>query len=241
MAEQETAVAILDTEQHLPELTREERAFGLAQRQATALATSDLVPAAYQGNVANCLIAMNLAKRIGTDPLMVMQNLDVIHGKPSFRSTFMIACLNQSGIFSPLRYRFEGEGDDRTCFAYATEKSTGELIEGPKVSIAMAKAEGWYNRKGSKWKTMPDLMQSYRAAAFFVRTIAPELTMGLSTAEEMEDRSGSARDVTTQSSSAREKVLAEAERQRQDADAEQPQREEFNGPPGGDDEGGEEI
>ena len=43
----------------------------------------------------------------------------------------------------------------------------GDRIEGPTVTIAMAKAEGWYGRSGSKWPTMPDLMLSYRSAAFF--------------------------------------------------------------------------
>ena len=123
--------------------TNEERAFALAQREATALENSDLVPTSFQGNVANCLIAINLAKRIGADPLMVLQNLDVIHGRPSFRATFLIACLNQCGRFTPLRYRIEGEGDEKTCTAIANDKETGEEYEGPPVSMAMAKAEGW--------------------------------------------------------------------------------------------------
>jgi hypothetical protein len=48
----------------------------------------------------------------------------------------------------------------------------------------MAKAEGWYNKAGSKWKTMPELMLMYRAAAFFARLYTPDLTMGFKTAEE---------------------------------------------------------
>ena len=45
-------------------------------------------------------------------------------------------------------------------------------------SIAMAKAEGWYAKNGSKWKTMEDLMLRYRSAAFFARTVAPEVALG---------------------------------------------------------------
>ena len=51
----------------------------------------------------------------------------------------------------------------------------------------MAKAEGWLQKQGSKWQTMPDLMLRYRAAAFFARQYAPELTMGMHTAEEVAD------------------------------------------------------
>ncbi len=121
--------------------TMEERHFALAQREAKALASSDLVPKEFRGNVPNCLIALNLAKRIKADPLMVLQNLDVIHGRPAFRATFLIACLNQCGRFTPLRYRITGEGDDKTCVALANDINTGEEYEGPPVSIGMAKAE----------------------------------------------------------------------------------------------------
>lgn len=167
--------------------TIKERDFALSQREATALANSTLVPKEFQGNVANCLIALNLARRIGADPLMVLQNLDVIHGRPAFRATFLIACLNQCGRFTPLRYRITGEGDERTCVAVANDMKTGEEYEGPPVSIRMAREEGWSTKSGSKWKTMPDLMLRYRAAAFFARTTAPEVAMGLYTADEIED------------------------------------------------------
>lgn len=181
------------TENNAPNVlpTTRERDFELSQREAMALSNSSLVPKEFQGQVANCLIALNLAQRIGADPLAVMQNLDVIHGRPSFRATFLIACLNQCGRFTRWRYRISGEGDDRTCIAVANDRETGEEYEGPPVSMAMAKAEGWSTKTGSKWRTMPDLMLRYRAAAFFARTIAPEVAMGLYTAEEIHDMSPS--------------------------------------------------
>ena len=51
----------------------------------------------------------------------------------------------------------------------------------------MAKAEGWLTKTGSKWQTMPELMLKYRAAAFFGRLYAPEVLMGMQTAEEVID------------------------------------------------------
>ena len=51
----------------------------------------------------------------------------------------------------------------------------------------MAKAEGWVDKSGSKWKTMPELMMRYRAAAFFGRLYAPEITMGMHSVEEIVD------------------------------------------------------
>ena len=165
------------------------QSFELAQRIAKCFAASSLVPKAYQGNLPNCVIALNMASRMGADPMMVMQSLYVVHGTPSWSAQFLIATFNKCGRFSSIRYDFTGtEGaDDWGCRATATELSTGEFLVGPLVTIALAKKEGWFQKPGSKWQTMPEQMLRYRAAAWFVRTIAPEIAMGLQTAEEMRD------------------------------------------------------
>lgn len=160
-------------------------AWDLVQRVAKAFATSTLVPQAYQGNVANCIIALEMANRMGASPLQVMQNLYIVHGSPGWSSKFLIACFNQCGRFSSLRYEWN---EDRTaCRAWAIEKSTSERIDGPTVTLQMAKDEGWSTKSGSKWKTMPELMLMYRAAAFLIRTYAPEISMGLQTEDELFD------------------------------------------------------
>lgn len=158
-------------------------------QHARMLADSDIIPAAYQRKPNNCVIAIELASRLGSSPLLVMQSLDIIQGKPSWSSKFLIATVNHCGRFSPIRYRFSGRPntDDYSCVAYATEKDTGEVLEGPMVSIGMAKAEGWATRSGSKWKTMPQLMLMYRSAAFWSRVYCPEVSMGLHTSDEIED------------------------------------------------------
>ena len=164
--------------------------FETAQRMAQALCSSNIVPTAYQGsnNLANCIIALDIANRLGSNPLMIMQNLYVVHGNPSFSSKFLIACLNNCGKFSPIRYEFKGKpgSDDWSCRASAVDKQ-GEILSGAWVSIKMAKDEGWYGKNGSKWKTMPELMLQYRAAAFFQRVYAPEISMGLISREEYDD------------------------------------------------------
>ena len=158
--------------------------FEQAQRQAKALSASDLVPQQYKGNVANTLVALEIANRIGASPLMVMQNLHIIHGRPSWSSTFVIAAINGSGKFTALRF----VGDlAKGIKAVATEKATGQTVEGPTVTMEMAKAEGWLNKAGSKWHTMPELMMRSRAAAFFGRLYAPEITMGMHSVEEVVD------------------------------------------------------
>ncbi len=163
--------------------------FDLMQRGARLLAASSLVPKEYQGNLPNCVIALNMATRIGADPLLVMQNLYVVHGRPGWSSKFLIASFNQCGRFSAIRYEWEGKAgaDDWGCRAGATEKATGEKITGPLITINTSKDEGWYGKTGSKWKTIPELMLMYRSAGWLVNTHAPEISMGLNTAEELHD------------------------------------------------------
>lgn len=163
------------------------QSFDHAQRVAKMLCSSSLIPKEYQNNIQNTMIALEMANRIGASPLMVMQNLYIVHGKPSWSSTFIIASINSCRKFSPLRFELTGEGDTMACFAWAYEVSTQDKLTGPTVTMKMAKAEGWVAKNGSKWQTMPELMIRYRAAAFFGRLYAPEIMMGMQTMEEVID------------------------------------------------------
>jgi hypothetical protein len=165
--------------------------FEAAQRMALALCSSNIVPEQYRGkdNIGNAIVALEMAQRIGASPLAVMQNLNIIHGRPSWSSTFIIAALNSCGRFAPIRFTVTGEGDSRECVAWTVD-SSGERLEGPPASIAMAKKEGWFGKNGSKWQTMPELMLRYRAAAFFGRLYAPDVLNGMHATEEVEDISG---------------------------------------------------
>ena len=162
-------------------------AFTTGQRMCQMLAASSLVPRDFQNNLPNVMIALEIANRTGSSPLAVMQNLYIVQGRPSWSSQFVIAALNSCGKFSPLRFAMQGEGDGQSCFAWALELATSERLEGPPVSIAMAKKEGWYGKNGSKWQTMPELMLRYRAAAFFGRLYAPEILMGMQANDEIDD------------------------------------------------------
>jgi hypothetical protein len=165
------------------------QAFEDAQRIAKALASSTLIPPQFQGQqgFANCLVALEIANRMRMSPFQVMQNLHIIHGRPSWSSQFIIGLINGCGRFSPLRYEVTGQGDSLACIAVATELKTGEELRGPTVTMAMAKREGWSTKSGSKWQTMPDLMIRYRAAAFWGRLYIPELLVGIQSQEEVVD------------------------------------------------------
>lgn len=205
--------------------------FEFLQRAAKAFALSTMVPEAYRAVIekgsgtnktytqndaalSNCMVALDLAQRMNASPMLVMQNLHVIEGRPSWGSPFIIALINNSGLFNHnLRFRFEELGEceaehatwkwgeqrgekvpvvekvkisNARCVAWTKDKS-GEIVESPAVTIAMAVAEGWYTRNGSKWRSMPQVMAQYRAAAFFSRAHCPELLMGLPSVDEIHD------------------------------------------------------
>ncbi|MGE8369340.1 hypothetical protein [Cupriavidus sp.] len=207
------------------------QSFELMQRAANLLSSSTLVPAAYRkviekldkyGNVkesrenpnalANSVVALNMAQRMGADPLMVMQNLYIVEGRPSWSSQWIIAAVNGCGRFSPLRFDIQVLGKkvvervetvwengnrnivtkkveiiDKVAVAWAIEKETKERLESPPVTIEMAVKEGWYTKNGSKWQTMDEVMLRYRTASFFGKLYAPELLMGLQSVEEAQD------------------------------------------------------
>ena len=172
-----------------PALSTDPTVFETAQRLAKALASSSIVPKDYQNNIANVLVAMEYAHRLGASVLAVMQNLDVIHGRPALRATFLMGTVNASGRFTPIRYRWQGEpgSDEWGCRAVAKDRETGEECVGPLITIGLAKREGWYNKAGSKWQTIPELMLMYRAGAWWARVYCPELALGLHTTDELED------------------------------------------------------
>lgn len=164
-------------------------AFDAAQRMAKALSSSTLVPTAYQGQqgLANSLIALEMAGRMRLSPLVVMQNLSIIHGRPSWSSSFLIATVNASGRFSPLRFVFDDPATPTSCYAAATDKASGEELIGETITLEMARREGWSTKNGSKWLTMPGQMLRYRAASFWTRVYCPEVSLGLVTQEEAID------------------------------------------------------
>lgn len=191
--------------------------FEIIQRKAKALTSSTIVPETYRNNIGNCIIAIEMAERMGTPPLMVMQNLYIVHGNPAWSSKYLIGSINASKRFSPLRYEFRGEESTPQygcrCFAYeANDRERKEPLYGDWITMDMANKEGWTKKSGSKWLTMPNQMLRYRAAAFWQRVYCPEISMGLLTAEEAEDIA-----IDTTSAQA-EAARAKAEQMRQRAE-----------------------
>ena len=180
----------------LAQVQAETQAFELVQRQAKMLASSTMVPKDFANNVPNCAIALNISKRTGIDVLMVTQNIDIIHGRPSWRATALIGMIRSCGSFTPLRFVFDDDDNPTSCYAVSRDVSTGEELRGEKITLEMAKREGWSTKSGSKWLTMPGQMLRYRAASFWSRAYASDISLGMYTTDEVRDFAEPPRNVT---------------------------------------------
>lgn len=176
-------------EENQLDVKREEVALDKLMEMASMLSKSTIVPVTYQNRPENCFIALDMASRMGVSPLVVMQNLYVIQGKPSFSGSAIASMIRSNPQYRNVELNYVGEEGKDTWGAYITADNVhnGKTIKGATVTIAIAKKEGWLSKGASKWLTMPELMLGYRAYTWFGRIHCPELMMGLQSTEEITD------------------------------------------------------
>ena len=163
------------------------------QRAANILKGSNLIPEHYQ-KLEDCAVAIHMAASSGIDPLFLLQNTQVVRGKPGWTGQAIIALLNQCKRYTkPLDFDFvrdeQGKVISCTCFTFDQDGNRKEAA----VSWAMVVDEGWDKPKKSmksKWVTMPEQMFCYRSAAFLARRFSPDILYGLQTEDELRDVNG---------------------------------------------------
>lgn len=179
-------------------------AFRLGRNMAEFLASSTMIPEHYQGRPENVMVAIDYAARLGISPFALMSGMDIVRGRPALRGQLYSGVINSSKLFaSRLKFEWRGEEDEGDglpsdnygCRAWAYDHD-GDRINGPWVDWSMVSKEGWnVDKKNqqtnkvtlSKWNTMRELMFLYRSAAFFGRTQASDLMMGIYQHEELQD------------------------------------------------------
>ncbi|MDD7184695.1 MAG: hypothetical protein PUH54_03345, partial [Oscillospiraceae bacterium] len=112
------------------------RAYKLAQTMCQA----DIIPLAYKNKPADCMIAIDMASRMGVSPLMVMQSLYVVKGKPSWSGQACMSFIQANPNFKNVAPVYVGEPntDSRGCYISAERTSDGAEVKGVCVTIAMA-------------------------------------------------------------------------------------------------------
>ena len=187
---EQTALAVKEPTQNPNAVTmwNDAKLYNQSLAMAQTLSKSEIIPQSYKGKPADCLIAIDIANRLGLSPAIVMQNSQIVRGNFTWKGSACKAMIDGCGRYQKTRYVYVGEEgkDSYGCYLEAIDND-GDIIKGVPVTIAMAKKEGWYNKDGSKWQSMCDLMLKYRAAAFFMRTECASIAMGFLTKEEVED------------------------------------------------------
>lgn len=184
--------------------------FAVRSEIARALSKTCFIPEAFRGKPEDCLVALDMAARLELNPIAVFSDIYVIDNRASFSSKFLIALVNRSGRFSRIQYEegidgeadvtFSGWGEQRgqrktwkekvpNYFATAsfTELASGEVFTSPRVDLRFAEKNGWVSKNGSKWQTMPEIMCRYRAASILIKSVCPEIVMGLEWADDLQD------------------------------------------------------
>lgn len=159
--------------------------YNSAMTIANTLAKSKLIPANFQNAPQDCMIALIMADQLKINPVTLMQEMYVVHGKPALSTKFKIALVNQAGVFkSPIKFETTGSGKDLSVRAYADIGN--DEIASATVTMAMADAEGW-SKKNSKYQSMPEHMLRNRAASMLINMYCPQVTMGFVTKEELDE------------------------------------------------------
>ena len=117
--------------------------FRHAQRVAMMLVESNMVPESFRGkqNLGSAVVAVDIAFRLKLSPVLVMQQIYFVHGKPGWSAQFMIAVMNMSADFGKLRYDRQVKGQKSVPYSYTayeggqkTRKTGVEKIDDVEVT-----------------------------------------------------------------------------------------------------------
>jgi hypothetical protein len=149
------------------------------------LASSQMVPKAYQGKPQDIMVCVQWGYEIGLAPMQALQNIAVINGKPSVYGDAAMALVQASPVCEDVEEYFEGEGTPNPI-AVCVAKRKGRKPVVAKFSVEDAKRAGLWGKQGP-WSAYPKRMMQMRARGFALRDAFPDVLKGLITAEEAQD------------------------------------------------------
>ena len=149
------------------------------------LASSSIVPKAYQGKPQDILVCVQWGFELGLAPMQALQNIAVINGKPSVYGDAMMALVQASPVCEDVEEFFENEGTPNPI-AVCIAKRKGRKPVTVKFSVEDAKRAGLWGKQGP-WSAYPKRMMQMRARGFALRDAFPDVLKGMITAEEAQD------------------------------------------------------
>lgn len=150
-------------------------------RLATAISKSGMAPR-DMGTPEKLTVAILHGLEIGIPPMMAINKIAVVNGRPTLWGDAIPALLLSKGF--TIRETFYGEGDDRFAQCVVI-RPNGEQIT-RNFTVADAKVAGLWGKPGP-WKQYPDRMLQMRARGLAARDGAADVLSGIYLAEEMQD------------------------------------------------------
>jgi hypothetical protein len=169
-----------------------------AWRLAKIVTASGLVPATYRNKPEDAMIAIMMGAELGLPPVVAMQSIAVINGRPSIFGDGLLAVVKQSPLCQLHDEWFIVGGErvdqilptvlalDDTAAACAFRRRGNEALIVRVFSVAQAKRAHLWGKSGP-WSEYPDRMLMMRARTFAARDAFPDLLRGLTSAEEAND------------------------------------------------------
>ena len=163
---------------------------------AKYLAQSNLMPGGLK-TPAQVLVALQMGHELGLSPMVAVNNIAVINGRPSLSSSIMDAIVMNRPDYAGRSIKFDGQGDTRSC-TVTVRRKIGENVETYEgyFDMKMAKQAGLLEK--DNWKHYPDRMLKARASSYADRDAWPDALSGMMSSDEAESLAPEPRDVTPQ-------------------------------------------
>lgn len=167
-----------------------------AMELAKTLASSQLIPKAFQQRPGDVFVAMMWSHSLGIPIVQGLQGIAVINGKPSLYGDALLAVCMGSGQMADIEETVTGNADNLTATCKVTRRGKPTPVVST-FSIADARAAGLLGKPGP-WKQYTSRMLKMRARAFALRDAFPDVLSGIASAEEMQDVEGTATEKATE-------------------------------------------
>ena len=147
---------------------------------AKALCASGLMPNGMNTPEKVC-VALQWGYELGLSPMVAVNNIAVINGKPTLSADMLHAIARRSPEYGGCKWIVQ---DDKKaeCIIYRKTAAYTEEVKGL-YTIEMAQAAGLMSK--DNWKKYPQRMLKHRALSYALRDAFPDLLAGFYTPEEM--------------------------------------------------------
>lgn len=156
-----------------------------AYKFAVSFASSMFCPKVYQGKPDDVYLAMAYGAQIGLNPLLAVQNIAVVNGRPSVYGDALTAIVMGH---PETQFYEDGYKADGTAYCKITRKgrsSTAGITVYREFSEAMARKAGLWGK--DIWAKYPERMLLWRAKGNAIRDLYADVLMGMWSVEEARD------------------------------------------------------